>query len=440
MRPLMPKNNQPRIHTRTSSQISRTGNSIQIGGRLQGGDFRSVFSEIHRAVNDAGYSDLELDFSNLKSAFPSSILPICSHIMALTECHIDFSLKLPIDKKLRNIFINANWAHLLCPRQYDECTKERNSQIPATLFKTSEEQQQTVNRFIKNILSSVTGITRQELAAIEWSLNEITDNVLNHAQSRTGGLVQLAVLSQDHRLVEISVCDAGVGIPTTLRSTRAIETDLDALELAIKEGVTRDQSVGQGNGLFGTFEICRKSGGSFRIESGKAFLSYSADQGLRLRSTAIPFDGTLIDARISLTASNVLTEALRFKGQTHTLTDIIELRYEPDEGDYLCYTLSEEATSFGSRQAARPVRVQLENLLRMSGKKIRIDFSGIPVVSSSFADEVFGRLFLELGAVAFMNRVEFKNMDPTVRSLVDAAIARRIAYSYNTNSIQIEGD
>jgi anti-sigma regulatory factor (Ser/Thr protein kinase) len=32
---------------------------------------------------------------------------------------------------------------------------------------------------------------RQQLKALEWALNEITDNVLNHAESPTGGIVQI---------------------------------------------------------------------------------------------------------------------------------------------------------------------------------------------------------------------------------------------------------
>jgi hypothetical protein len=32
-------------------------------------------------------------------------------------------------------------------------------------------------------------------------------------------------------------------------------------------------------------------------------------------------------------------------------------------------------------------------------KKIVLDFSEVPIISSSFADEVFGKLFVDLGAL-----------------------------------------
>jgi hypothetical protein len=60
---------------------------------------------------------------------------------------------------------------------------------------------------------------------------------------------------------------------------------------------------------------------------------------------------------------------------------------------------------------------------------IEFDFSGVPLVSSSFADEVFGKLFVDLGAMDFMKRCTFKAVDPTVRRLIDRAISQRMKAS-----------
>ena len=58
--------------------------------------------------------------------------------------------------------------------------------------------------------------------------------------------------------------------------------------------------------------------------------------------------------------------------------------------------------------------------------KIIIDFADIFVVSSSFADEVLVMLFHELGAINFMSRIEFVNVDKTVRGLIDRVIMQRM--------------
>jgi hypothetical protein len=38
---------------------------------------------------------------------------------------------------------------------------------------------------------------------------------------------------------------------------------------------------------------------------------------------------------------------------------------------------------------------------------------------------VFGKLFVELGALTFMKSIEFRRVDETVRSLIDKAIEQR---------------
>lgn len=54
-----------------------------------------------------------------------------------------------------------------------------------------------------------------------------------------------------------------------------------------------------------------------------------------------------------------------------------------------------------------------------------IDFNGLGVISSGFADEVFGRLFMDMGPLALMNRIEMRNVDSTVAGLIKRAIFQR---------------
>jgi hypothetical protein len=50
----------------------------------------------------------------------------------------------------------------------------------------------------------------------------------------------------------------------------------------------------------------------------------------------------------------------------------------------------------------------------------------VHLISSSFADEVFGKLFVALGPIKFGQLCKFKNVDPTVRTLMDRAISQRM--------------
>jgi hypothetical protein len=73
-----------------------------------------------------------------------------------------------------------------------------------------------------------------------------------------------------------------------------------------------------------------------------------------------------------------------------------------------------------------PIRQKLKNLIRIcGGKKIVVDFSDVAIVSSSFADEVFGKLFVELGPLEFMKAVEFRKVDSTIQGLINRSIEQR---------------
>lgn len=108
--------------------------------------------------------------------------------------------------------------------------------------------------------------------------------------------------------------------------------------------------------------------------------------------------------------------------------DMIELKYEATADGNISFLLKEESVSFGSRPAGTPVRKKLKNLVGfLEGNRVVVDFSDIHLVSSSFADEVFGKLFLELGPVEFSTKLELKNIDPIVKLLVEKAIIQRMA-------------
>ena len=153
------------------------------------------------------------------------------------------------------------------------------------------------------------------MAALEWAINEITDNVLNHASSPIGGLVQLTTKSKSN-IVEFAVCDAGVGIPKTLREGHAdLTTDVIALDRAIREGVTRNRTTNMGNGLFGSFRLAQLSDGYFSIYSGYALLNFTRKSGLRVSHQAIPYSGTAIVCGVK---PDILAEALSFRGERYT--------------------------------------------------------------------------------------------------------------------------
>lgn len=301
--------------------------------------------------------------------------------------------------------------------------------MPATQYSNPEEQHEAVNRIVNAILGAVPDMERSSFAAFEWSINEITDNVLTHADSPIGGLVQVSTFKREKKIVQYIVADCGQTIPKTLRETHSeLGSDTDALDKAIREGITRDKSVGQGNGLFGSYQICSHCQGEFRVESRYGSLKYTEKNGLHITNEKIPYDGTVVIASIDFSRPDLLEEALQFGGERYSPTDYVEIKYENTDDEKLVFVMKDESSSFGSRPAGTPVRNMLNNIYNMTrSDKIYINFIDIPIISSSFADEVFGKLFAEIGPLGFMQRFEFMNISNTVRQLIDKAIAQRMA-------------
>jgi hypothetical protein len=410
------------------SRIFRNLNTLVFQGSFGLQELHRPLAGLHQAVQEAGFADLILDFSDCEAAFPAPMLALCAQVAKLRYAQIDASLVLPKNDALRRLFHNANWAHIIAPRQYDPSTFRGYTQVPATPYNSPEEQSRAVNRIVNAILGAIPDIARKDFAALEWSVNEITDNVLVHSQSPVGGFVQVSTFQRNKKRVSFIVADAGVGIPSSLREGHPeITSDVDALDKAIREGVTRDKSVGQGNGLYGSYQICSHSKGFFQLESGYAKLCFDERTGLHVNSERIPYEGTLVVAEVDFSVPHLLEEALRFGGKTHSPLDFVETHYEDPHAERVVFNLASESDAFGSRMAGTPLRNKLANLARMCpNQQIIVDFSNVALISSSFADELIGKLFVELGPMTFMGRFKLIGVSPMVQQLIDRAISQRL--------------
>jgi anti-sigma regulatory factor (Ser/Thr protein kinase) len=356
--------------------------------------------------------------------FAADVLPFAARCRELLVAGVDTMLELPNELALARLFKNCNWAYLIDPRQYEQSQFTAYKHIPAVTYNNADTQFQAVNQVVDKLLSSLEGFSRDQLAALEWAVNEITDNVLNHASSPIGGIVQLTTKSKSN-IVEFVVCDAGVGIPKTLREAHAhLTSDVLALGAAIREGVTRNKATNMGNGLFGSFRLAQLSDGYFSICSGYALLHFNKSTGLHVSQQSIPYAGTAVVCGISIAKPDILAEALSFQGEKfipgYSYVDKLT------EGGSIIVALKDESRSFASRDAARPVRIKIENLLAASPGQIEINLSDVALISSSFADEVFGKLFAQLGPISFMTRIKISGGSTVVRRLIDRAITQRL--------------
>lgn len=125
----------------------------------------------------------------------------------------------------------------------------------------------------------------------------------------------------------------------------------------------------------------------------------------------------------------------------HQPADVIETAYQTDEHDATVLKMRNESTGFGSRTAGRQLRTKCLNLLNAEpSKPLVLDWTAVPLVSSSFADELVGKLFASLGPLAFAARVRNVGMEAVVRALVDKAIMQRVAQVANGATDRADAD
>lgn len=132
---------------------------------------------------------------------------------------------------------------------------------------------------------------------------------------------------------------------------------------------------------------------------------------------------------ISFNYSNPISISEALGG--HVPTDI---RYEDklDDNNCLEFVLSNESSGFGTRIAGERLRNKVMNYLTRinAPSKINIDFSGISMISSSFADEFIGKLVAQLGFFRFTKIITLFGVAPTIELIINRSVSQRMAVMY----------
>jgi hypothetical protein len=95
--------------------------------------------------------------------------------------------------------------------------------------------------------------------------------------------------------------------------------------------------------------------------------------------------------------------------------------------------LHSKESGVGTRKSGEKIRIELINIYNQSSKNITLNFANIKIISSSFADELIGKLVSEFGFYGFNNIFKLKNMNTNVQSIVQRSVAQRMMESFNGN-------
>ena len=260
---------------------------------------------------------------------------------------------------------------------------------------------------------------REFLPALEWAVMEITDNILIHAQSQTPGVLCAQYFPERQR-VDVGLCDMGRGLMASLSESHTIRSHGDAIRKALQRGVTRDKVNCMGNGLAGTLEIAKVNGGSFQIWTGDVTfrLQDGQDKGFIPHAT-VPGTGLLLSLK---TDRPVNLRDTFIEDPSWTYIDAEAQRIASAGG----LRILDECVHTGSRPSATALRRKILTILPDMDGPLVLDFDGVTAASSSFLDELLGRLAEELGADAFRCSVHLVNASHHIRGLTEAVLKQRL--------------
>ena len=131
--------------------------------------------------------------------------------------------------------------------------------------------------------------------SLKMSIQEILTNVFDHSKSENGCFA-CAQYYPVKRTIRLCITDFGVGILSNLKRKYGVTTDVDAIKLSVKEGVTsRPQSAGFG--LSNIRNFLKVNEGTLTIISGRGKINFYSNK-VKSYNMAKGFEGTIVNLKI----------------------------------------------------------------------------------------------------------------------------------------------
>ena len=391
-------------------------------GRLSGrGDVRDIVAFLRKVQRD-GIEVAELDVRYISSVYPNGAVPIAAIV--------DQFRAQGLTVRFTNVASGSYFHHsrVRNPLLATESNlREPGSRLDVVWAYTEDMAVQLASCVIEELAQRVV-FGEGVLAALNWCLFEVLDNVFQHSESEAGFF--MAQLHKINQRLLLCVADSGIGVHRSFYKGGKYRppTPFDALTLAVREGVSSTGDK-RGNGLYGLKGVIEHNGGRLDIVSGRGLLQISPS-GIDGRNSGADF---IIDADHHCTVLDFSLDVSKPVDLGQVLgapePDIRLEAIESDDGRYVIPVI-DHAQGTGTRPAAERLRNYLVNYLNEGAPFLVLDFTGVSIVSSSFADETIGKLAEEFGVVGFSQRFRLVNMNSNVQMLLDRAIALRIAPVY----------
>lgn len=245
---------------------------MNLGGRIGINDLNNL---IDLLVYNPDMSEILINLEKVSFIEPAAMSLLTAYVNYVTYCAlaqrkiVRFFTARPVDENVHRYLQRMNFYENIGLKQENGFKRhDGTDSFKEVLILQSETDSNQVSEDLIKILQSQTKIDTAFLRILRYSVTEIAENIFHHAESPIGGVV-CAQAYKSKGKVQISIVDAGRGIPQNIRTIPgcADYDDKSAIEKAVQLKVTSRPESNAGQGLFFSSQITTLNGGIFTIRS-----------------------------------------------------------------------------------------------------------------------------------------------------------------------------
>lgn len=287
----------------------------------------------------------------------------------------------------------------------------------------------TLDSVYQTVLKTLTShfeIEVSVLQALSYCFYEILDNVHIHSGRPIG--TAMTHFDSTKEVLRVLIADDGMGIQKSLAVNEKFRniTEEEALSRCLEDSVT--DGKGMGFGLYATSRLMNDAGLQFIIHSGNHKLISKDGETVVVENGF--WQGTIVYMEIStskeIDPNEVVdhrTDAEMEYNESFIEVDELEELWNDSTAD-VTLKFSKYGKDFGTREMGAKIREEILSFIRQD-LRIALDFSGVNVVSNSFADECIAKLLMEIPLEKLKQLATFRNLTPIAERSILVAMQRR---------------
>ena len=289
--------------------------------------------------------------------------------------------------------------------------------------------QDSLNDTYQQVLSTLTAhfeIEVSVLQALSYCFYEILDNVHIHSGRRLG--TAMTHFAPNSNTLRVLVADDGIGIRESLSENNKYQyiTEDEALRICLQDSVT--DGKGMGFGLYATSRLMKNVGINFVLHSGHHKLISQGGHTEVIEDGL--WQGTIVYMEISTSKDIDPNEVVDHRtnadeqfNEAFVETEDLETLWTNKPGRAF-FRFADFGNDFGTREMGARLREKIAELLNKN-EIVTLDFSGVGVVSNSFADECIAKMLLSHPLQELKKCITFSGLNSMAERSVLVALQRR---------------